>query len=214
MDVLRLICWIRSQDPKVTFQVKISKTETVFDLQKAIKNEKSIAFRDADADTLRLYKPNYPVSRPYEDHLRKLILSKDGTLLEGAQELSEVFSEPPSKFNIHVIVDPPPSRIVCWLRGGTLDSRFQVKIPTTETVSDLQEAIKNKNPRFFCDVDAEALRLYKISGDESKLQEYLNETGGGERLQENTIARNFLDVPVLDPLRVVIDIVEIQIPTL
>ncbi|KAF8432201.1 hypothetical protein L210DRAFT_2854582 [Boletus edulis BED1] len=211
MDVLRLICWIRSQDPKVTFQVKISKTETVFDLQKAIKNETQI---EVAAYTLALYKPNYPVSRPYEDHLHKLILSKDGTLLEGAQELSEVFSEPPSKFNIHVIVDPPPSRIVCWLRGGTLDSRFQVKIPTTETVSDLQEAIKNKNPRFFCDVDAEALRLYKISGDESKLQEYLNETGGGERLQENTIARNFLDVPVLDPLRVVIDIVEIQIPTL
>ncbi|KAG6369368.1 hypothetical protein JVT61DRAFT_14974 [Boletus reticuloceps] len=104
MDVLRLICWIRSQDPEATFQVKISKTETVFDLHKAIKNENPIAFRDVDVATLRLYKPNYPVSQPYEDHLHTLNLSDHGKFLQGAQRLSKVFLEPPPEDDIHVII--------------------------------------------------------------------------------------------------------------
>ncbi|KAF8441766.1 hypothetical protein L210DRAFT_804136, partial [Boletus edulis BED1] len=155
-----LICWIHSQNPKATFQVKISKIETVFELQEAIKNKKPITFRDVESDTLRLCdKPNYPVSRPYEDHLRKLNLSAHGTFLEGAQRLSKVFPEPPED-DIHVIVDLPS--IYCWLRGGTLDSRFAVESSRLETIFDFKEAIKDKNPVALRNVDAATLRLFRI----------------------------------------------------
>jgi hypothetical protein len=105
MEVLSLNCWVRGSDVGRTFEVKISKTETVVALKKAIRNEKPAAFRDVDADTLDLYKPRDPVPRPYKENLSNLILSEHGELLEmGDDEISEVFSEPPPKRHIHVIV--------------------------------------------------------------------------------------------------------------
>ncbi|KAF8127416.1 hypothetical protein EV363DRAFT_43336 [Boletus edulis] len=213
MDELTLTCWIRSEDPEAYFRVKISKTDTVLDLQEAIKNKKLATFSNVDADTLALYKPKTAVSKPYKEHLSKLILSEHGDFLQRGDELSDFFPEPPPKRDIHVIVDAP-SRIFCWSRGGTLDSKFEVKILQTETVSDLKVAIKNKMPMAFCDVDADTLRLFRISGDDDKQGESINTTGGGELLQGSRLLPNFLDVPVLDPLRVVIDIVKIQSPTL
>lgn len=49
-------------------------------------------------------------------------------------------------------------------------------------------------------------RLYRISGDENELRESLNKTGDGELLHGVNLLPNFLGVPVLDPLRVVVDI--------
>ncbi|KAF8120875.1 hypothetical protein EV363DRAFT_1406769 [Boletus edulis] len=189
MDVLTLTCWVRED----------IKTENVFGLQEAIKDKTQ---SKVAAHALALYNPKDPVSRPYEDHLRKLILSKDGKLLEGYQELSEVFSEPPSKYNIHVIVDAP--KIVCWLRGVTLDSRFEVESSQLETIYDLKKAIKNKNPVALRNVDAATLSLFRISGADDELQESFNKKG--EPLQGSALAPNFLGAPVLEPLLVVVDV--------
>lgn len=49
----------------------------------------------------------------------------------------------------------------CWVRGTDVRSIFEVKISGAETVAALKEAIKNKNPAAFRDVDAVTLRLYK-----------------------------------------------------
>ncbi|KAF8429439.1 hypothetical protein L210DRAFT_3563367 [Boletus edulis BED1] len=212
MDELTLTCWIRSEDPEAYFRVKISKTDIVLDLQKAIKDKKPVTFSNVDAYTLALYKPKTAVSKPYKEHLSKIILSEHGEPLRKLNELSKIFPEPPPKGDIHVIVDAP-SRIVCWLRRADLNDRLPIKIRPGEGLEALIPRVKEAHEQLK-NVALNLIRLYKISGDESELQGYLNETGGGERLQENTIARNFLDVPVLDPLRVVIDIVEIQIPTL
>ena len=48
------------------------------------------------------------------------------------------------------------------------------------------------------------IRLYRISGDENELRESLMKTGDGEPLQGHTLVPNFLGMPVLDPLRVVV----------
>jgi Crinkler effector protein N-terminal domain len=102
MDELTLNCWVRSEDPKAIFQVKVSSTDIVYDLQKTIKNVKPVAFRDVDPDDLTLYKPKAaPV--PYEK-LGNLILLEHGELLYGVYRLSKIFPEPPPEYDIHVIV--------------------------------------------------------------------------------------------------------------
>ncbi|KAF8122595.1 hypothetical protein EV363DRAFT_1090380, partial [Boletus edulis] len=58
-----------------------------------------------------------------------------------------------------------------WLRGVTLDSRFAVESSRLETICDLKEAIKNKNPVALRNVDAATLRLFRISGANDELQE-------------------------------------------
>ena len=106
MEVLTLHCWVRGPDSIAgTFDVTVSRTQTVAALKEVIKDKKQAAFRDVDADTLALYKPRDPLPRPYRENLSKLILSEHGELLEmGDDELSEVFPEQPPKRHIHVIV--------------------------------------------------------------------------------------------------------------
>ena len=105
MKTFTFNCWVRGPDVGSIFEVKISKTESVAALKKAIRSEKPVAFRDVDADTLALYKPRDPVPRPYKENLSKLIFSEHGELLEmGDDELSEVFPSPPPKHHIHIIV--------------------------------------------------------------------------------------------------------------
>jgi hypothetical protein len=102
MDELTLNCWVRSEDPEAFFQVKVSSRDTVYGLQKAIKNGIPVTFRDVDPDDLTLYKPKAaPV--PYEK-LGNLILSEHGELLYGVYRLSKIFPEPPPEYDIHVIV--------------------------------------------------------------------------------------------------------------
>ncbi|KAF8414553.1 hypothetical protein L210DRAFT_3322874, partial [Boletus edulis BED1] len=62
-------------------------------------------------------------------------------------------------------------KIVCWLRGVTLDSRFEVESSQLETIYDLKKAIKNKNPVALRNVDAATLSLFRISGADDELQE-------------------------------------------
>jgi Crinkler effector protein N-terminal domain len=105
MDELTLNCWVRSEDPEAFFQVKVSSTDTVYSLQKAIKNEKPVAFHDVDPYNLALYKPKAPISIPFQvERLRKFILSENGEMLYRMYRLSNVFPEPPPEYDIHVIV--------------------------------------------------------------------------------------------------------------
>lgn len=104
MDMLTLICWVRSGiNDTSTFPVKISKSELVHDLQTAIKN---IAFPEVTvaARNLPLYKPKNPVPKPYEENLNKFILLHHAERLDGPDGLSKVFSAPPPSDMIHVIV--------------------------------------------------------------------------------------------------------------
>jgi len=106
MEVFTLNCWIRGSDAGGIFQVKLSKTETVAALKKAIRNETPATFREVDVHTLDLYKPRNPLGEPYEENLGKIVLSQDGELLEmGDDKLSEVFpGRAPTECHIHITV--------------------------------------------------------------------------------------------------------------
>jgi hypothetical protein len=53
--------------------------------------------------------------------------------------------------------------INCWVQGDDRDSVFELKISGTESVSALREAIKIKKKHSFQDVDADTLKLWKVS---------------------------------------------------
>jgi hypothetical protein len=65
----------------------------------------------------------------------------------------------------------------CWVRGPYVGNIFEVKISKTETVAALKEAIKNKKPVAFRDVDVDTLALYNVSlpdASDPQLEESLN----------------------------------------
>jgi hypothetical protein len=119
MEVFTLNCWVCGTDVGNIFEVKISKAETVAALKKAIRNEKPVAFRDVDADTLALYNVSLPdASDPQlEESLNKLSLDKEKRL--GARtKLSKVFPEstPGDDTTTIIVIKVPNSR--AWLFVG------------------------------------------------------------------------------------------------
>ncbi|KAF9235725.1 hypothetical protein BU15DRAFT_15372, partial [Melanogaster broomeanus] len=171
-------CWVHGADVGTIFPVKISSTETVGELKKAIKNEKAVRFCDVDADDLDLY-PFRPVD-PDEDLENELKQWKLGcnARLGPRRRLSVCFPESDVGRWL-VIVSAPRSYITlnCWVRAQSTNDIFPVKISSTMTVGDLKKAIKNEKPVDFRDVDANALALYKVSfadnGDLKKTLEHL-----------------------------------------
>ena len=65
---LELFCWVQGDDYRQAFSLEIAGTKTVSALKKAIKEEKKVAFKHVDADTLKLWK----VSASYERELMPL----------------------------------------------------------------------------------------------------------------------------------------------
>jgi hypothetical protein len=51
----------------------------------------------------------------------------------------------------------------CWVHGDEIHQAFPVEISSTKTVGVLKDAIKNKKPVGFRDVDAKDLVLHKVS---------------------------------------------------
>lgn len=71
MDTLTIFCWVRGEDVKTVFRVKISREADVEDLKDTLKLKKSTALRDVDADTLELYPLFIPSGADYLDELGK-----------------------------------------------------------------------------------------------------------------------------------------------
>ncbi|KAI9569493.1 hypothetical protein HD554DRAFT_2313547 [Boletus coccyginus] len=141
--------------------------------------------------------------RPFEDNLSKINLSEDGELLQTVDKLSEVFPEQPPEPHIHIIVDVPYLMIACWLRGRTLDTRFDISIRANATTSQLKDCVKEAKP-MLKNVDSDYIRLYRISGDNDEIQQSLNRIGDGNPL-DGPLLPNFLGMPVLDPFLVVVE---------
>ncbi|KAF8416474.1 hypothetical protein L210DRAFT_3656571 [Boletus edulis BED1] len=205
IDVATLSCWVRGQATDRVFEVKIPRAGNVAALKEAIKDKKPVDFRDVDADPLALYKLRDPVAGPYGENLSGVILSEHWELLRLSNVLSEVFPTPSPARHIHIIVDSPSLMIVCWLRGSTLDSRFQISIRADATMGQLKGCMK-ESESVLRDVGDGQIRLFRISGDEDELRECLNKIGDGEPLQGDTLVPNFLGVPVLDLFYVVAEV--------
>ena len=158
MEPLTVQCWVYGEP---IFEIKISKTETVAALKSAIKNEAPEIFHDVDALALALYKVTLPnaTDAQLEESLENLVLDELEHLSPRAK-LFKVFPEPTpaddhDKTTI-VVVDV--AMLNCWVRGQATNLIFQVKVPRTEGVTVLEEAIKGKTQM---DFPAHTLALYK-----------------------------------------------------
>jgi hypothetical protein len=102
-----LNCLVLGDDPSRVFPVRIAATDSVGILRKLIKDEKKHAFEHVDADTLVLWNVSIPLGESFKDSLSKLDLVEERSLLP-EQELVEIFTGPPAKKHVHIVVKAPP----------------------------------------------------------------------------------------------------------
>ena len=57
----------------------------------------------------------------------------------------------------------PMLQLNCWIVGDQASQIFPVKIPNTESIGTLKEAIKDKNQQVFHGINAHTLALWKDS---------------------------------------------------
>jgi hypothetical protein len=116
---LKLICHVKGEPYKHTFEVKIGKEESVAALKKAIKEEKSPDFDHIPADSLVLWNASIPYNPSLTDNVDTLHLDDDGLpqvsdeLIQSllpVRKLSNIFSRPPIEEHVHIMVKPPPAR--------------------------------------------------------------------------------------------------------
>ncbi|KAI6022656.1 hypothetical protein EDC04DRAFT_2936657, partial [Pisolithus marmoratus] len=133
-------------------------------------------------------------------------------------------SDPPLDGYLHIIIDICPSNtrppepladmtLNCWVRGDPMSGIFPIEISSIKTVEALKEAIKNKNPVSFRDVDPRALALYKVSlpyHDDDSLKGVLGTytiSGLGQPLQgPQKLSTVFLPPPPNDQLHLIVGI--------
>jgi Crinkler effector protein N-terminal domain len=97
------------------FLIRIPANQTVYDLKKAIREEKQPMFREVAADDLQLFKVSIPVNEEIDETLATFnpqqnldeVNLKTEELLLPIAELSEVFSEPPVRRHLHIVVKSP-----------------------------------------------------------------------------------------------------------
>ncbi|KAG9310575.1 hypothetical protein JVU11DRAFT_9130 [Chiua virens] len=155
-------CWIYDTDVDRRFFVKIPGTETVAALKETIKNKNSVTFRDIDAYELDLY--TISKSKDIGNELQ-LWTPENKSRLDPQSKVSRfkkdlIIVDGPKP--VQAAVAPTDLALNCWVRGREIDRIFTVKIPRTETVAALKEAIKNMNSVTFRDIDAYELDLYRV----------------------------------------------------
>ena len=105
--MFNLFCYVRGDDYKHTFEVKIGNEESVAALKKAIKEEKTQTFGNIDADSLTLWKAPVRFNRNLKESVEALNLVDDDSL-QPPEILSELFPSGLEKKSVHIIVDRPP----------------------------------------------------------------------------------------------------------
>jgi hypothetical protein len=83
----------------------------------------------------------------------------------------------------------------CWVHGGDVERIFPVEIPSTKTIGALKDAIKNKKPVDFRDVDPDAFTLYAfpLPEQDEHLEDALNQwkLNGNQRLKSRLKLSNY-----------------------
>ena len=92
----------------------------------------------------------------------------------------------------------------CLVLGDTQDHIFSVKIASTDTVSLLREAIKDKKKHAFHDVDADQLVLYRTSLDDNELKNKLESINFDEPLRSLSILAEVFPDPLAGHVHVVV----------
>ncbi|KAH0825855.1 hypothetical protein J3R83DRAFT_7520 [Lanmaoa asiatica] len=211
---MTLNCWVRG-DMNDT-PVEISRTETVAALKKALKDKKSVAFHDIDADDLVLYK----VSLQYgdDDSLEHVLgdrsISSVGPPLRNSLKLSAIFISPAAD-QLHLIVDGLPTSVQCWVRAPEFPGSFQIQISIKAKVDDLKNVIKAACGNDLDNLSPYRLTLYKIPTSVKELPE-IGEYLDAENLDDVPLEGNkpvwnvFDDVPFVQTPRVAVKLLDIS----
>ncbi|KAF9577962.1 hypothetical protein BGW38_006509 [Lunasporangiospora selenospora] len=124
-NLLTLFCIVEGES--TPFPVKIESTETVGELKKIIKTEKTPEFDDIAADKLTLWSVSIPDDDDDDDDDVPMVLdkvnNKDKKKLRATRGVLEVFLDKPPKNTIHVIVQRPQVHAPVPARPSTLQLR-------------------------------------------------------------------------------------------
>ncbi|KAF7727320.1 hypothetical protein EC973_007629 [Apophysomyces ossiformis] len=106
-----LFCLVEGESMQRAFSVKVSSADTVHNLKKVIKAEKSPEFDDIDANKLTLWLVEIPITNVnrHDKVLSDNITTKEELL--PSDELSDVFQGRPPKKTVHIMVQRPPSEL-------------------------------------------------------------------------------------------------------
>ncbi|KAG8218995.1 hypothetical protein J3R82DRAFT_4740 [Butyriboletus roseoflavus] len=149
-----------------------------------------------------------PVAEPCEENLKSVVLSECGGALRRLRKLSDLFvSAPPdSEECIHVIVDAPYPEVTCWVRGGKTHESVSISIKANVSVNQLHPRIKEAHEALK-QVATEHTHLYRVPGSVQELRETLDQMDKGTQIYGTCVLYDaFLDLPVLEPHYVVVQI--------
>jgi hypothetical protein len=105
LRIIELNCLVLGETRRHIFPVKTSLAETVGTLRKSIAEEKKHAFQHVDPDDLVLWKVSVPDDESLQENLNKLQVDFiDEKALSPTKDLSEVFSDTPTKHHVHVVI--------------------------------------------------------------------------------------------------------------
>jgi Crinkler effector protein N-terminal domain len=104
--LLELNCLVLGDDPGRVFPVKIAASESVGTLRKLIKDENNHAFEHVDAKTLALWNVSIPVDENSMQSFSEHDFVEQGSL-PPMEELSKIFTRPPAKMHVHIVVKGP-----------------------------------------------------------------------------------------------------------
>ncbi|KAF8550758.1 hypothetical protein OG21DRAFT_371376 [Imleria badia] len=97
--------------------------------------------------------------------------------------------------------------LYCWVRGQGAGRILEAKISKTETIAALKEAIKDKNPTTFRDVDAMTLSLYKHRGpvDKESVSEIVLSEHAERLMELDELSEVFPEPPPKHHIHIIVD---------
>jgi hypothetical protein len=146
VPILEVNCFVHDDDPRHVFPVKIARTDTVGTLKKAIKEEKKVALEHADADALKVWKVDVPVNDRFKENVGMVDL-RDEEELSAVDELSDLFSEGPTRKHLHIIVvyDPPTGECEYFVQSDESEHWYLV-ISENRTAKETPDKGKGDEP--------------------------------------------------------------------
>jgi len=103
--ILNLNCWVLGDGATRIFQVCIGTGSSVYVLKEMIKEKKKPELDHLATDSLDLWKVTIPIDGNLKQNLRNVNLINEESLFP-ILELSEVFTDPPPRSHLHVVVRP------------------------------------------------------------------------------------------------------------
>ncbi|KAG0019072.1 hypothetical protein BGZ82_000267 [Podila clonocystis] len=145
-----LFCLVNGE--ATPFSIKIPSNDTIDELKKMIKTEKTPEFDDIAADKLTLWHVSIPIPPPTERKAVFLSEVESPTELDPSDDILDAFTDSPPKKTIRVIVQRPtpvhtpiPARASTPLPGYLSDNSR----PGTPLSGDLRVDIKKITDKFF-----------------------------------------------------------------